>query len=129
MSFKARFEMKGLDEYLKKLAQAGKDIDSIVDKALAESAPIVFEAMNEAAPYLTGVVVNHIQMSEPKVSGTFHFIIIELDLRDRRALHGVYHEFGTDKMDAHPWFRPSFDNNRRRVHTVQKRVLEREGAL
>ncbi len=124
--------LSGLDEYLKRIEQAGKNAEDAVIMAIEESCEIVRADMVAGAERHKdkGEVVNAIKITPVKREGFMYYASVGIDLNEHpEAFHAVYQEYG----DAHspgfpdPFIRPAFDNNKSKVKKKQREVLIREG--
>ena len=123
-----KFELKGLDEYLKKIQEMGGNIDEAVEKAVDESTkPIYEDIQNWAKKHkLTGATLKGVAKTDVQKEGNSYFVEVGIDTtHSKTAWHAVFVEYGTPKMAADPGIRPAF--NKSRVKRIQKQVLSREG--
>ena len=103
---RAAFTVKGIDEYLEKLRQAGEDLDAAVDVGLKNAAEILIAEMRARVPVDSGNLRDHLVVNGPFRIGDAHFVYVELDMIDREAmLYGVFQEFGTPHMEPHSYIR------------------------
>ncbi|WP_373232105.1 HK97-gp10 family putative phage morphogenesis protein [Cohnella sp.] len=124
--------LSGLDEYLKRIEQAGKNAEDAVIMAIEESCEIVRADMVAGAERHRnrGEVVEAIAVSPVTKDGYVYSAAVGIDLNEHpEAFHGIYQEYG----DAHspgfpdPFVRPAFDNNKNKVKKKQREILKREG--
>ncbi len=125
---------KGFDEYLEKLARAGKDIDAIADEALTAGAEILVKGMVCRAPERTGNLRRHIAFTPPEKDGNFHFTIVGLIPKKKytdadTARYGMAQEFGTAHTSAHPFIRPTFDEDMKKARATMKGIFVERGAI
>lgn len=69
MATSAKLTLKGLEEYLEKIAAAGKDVDEAVAKAVLAGAEVLQEGMQMRAPERTGNLKNNIRIYGPEQDG------------------------------------------------------------
>lgn len=125
----ARISLSGLDDYLAKVAEAGRNIDAVVKDALEEYGGEILSEMQQLVPRDTGNLANHLTMTNGSIGNT-HYVDIGLDMSDRESvLYGIYQEWGTASMPAHPYIRPAFDHHKRTIYKSIKAYLKKEGLL
>lgn len=121
---------KGFDEYLERLAQAGADIDAISDEALQAGASILLEGMEKRAPKESGHLKSRISIDGPIREGNYHSVKIGLFNIDRaKELYFFYQENGSARNRAHPYLRPTFDEDMAKAKKAMKAVFKERGAL
>ena len=124
-----QFEVKGLEEYLKRIEQAGKSIDEAVAKAIAASTePIQKDIDNWAGKHReSGAVSAGVIPLEVKRDG--NTISAELGITgDNESWHAVFVEYGSPKnRPADPGIRLAFENNAAKVKKIQRDVLREAG--
>lgn len=128
---KTTLSTKGLAEQLERIIQAGQDIDAAVDDALQAGGEVLVDGMKRRAPVLTGNLAGTIHATEPRQDGNFHTIEVGLpsDVDAETARYGNAQEFGTANMPAHPYLRPTIDEDGRKAQRAMKNTLVDRGAL
>jgi len=128
------FKLTGLDEYLKKIQEAGNNIDEAVEKALIESAKPIYDDIvtwaekHSKSNSSTGATLKSVSMTDPMRHGNLTSVDIGIDSRvDYNAWHAVFVEYGTPKQSADPGIRNAFYHNRGRVNKIQKQILKERG--
>lgn len=98
-------EIEGLTELQEKLSWLASEINAqeTLENALMDGAEIVQSAFSAAAPRRTGVLAGDIQIS--KKGRQKYSLRIGPGIR---GFYGRYLEYGTSKMAARPWMRPTF---------------------
>lgn len=132
---KVRFQITGLEQYLENLKKAGANIDEVVAEAIQESAkPIEADIKKWAEKHKrTGAVLRGVWTTPLKRDGDKFFVEVGIsgnemdDELKSEAWHAVFLEYGTPKMKADPGIGPAFRNNKTKIKTIQKRILERGG--
>jgi HK97 gp10 family phage protein len=125
MTIRSKLTTKGFDDYLERLAQAGQDIDAIVDEALNAGGQVFIEGMERRAPELTGKLKGHIKMTEPAQAGNYHFVKIGVYDVDRDTeMYFFYQEMGSAQNPAHPYIRPAFDEDTRAARAAMLNVFK-----
>ena len=127
---KSSLNTKGFEEYLEKLAQAGADIDEITDEALTAGAEILKAGMERRAPEATGHLKNRISIEGPINSGNYHFIKVGFfAIKRPDELYFFYKEYGSAKRSAHPFIRPTMDEDMKKARAKRLEVFKQKGAL
>jgi HK97 gp10 family phage protein len=129
MPIKGQITTRGFEEYLEAIAKAGQDVDAAADRALQAGAQVALRGMERRIPFLTGWLKSHLYISDLRVEGNFHYVEVGLSLKDRKAIYGVYQEFGTSEMSAQPFIRPTFDEDKAAIRRAMKESLESEGVI
>jgi len=125
-----RFDLKGLDEYLKKVEASGRNVEEAVKKAITESGKPIYEDIKAWAEKhkLTGATLEGVKMSPVKQDGNYIYIEIGIDTTEsKNAWHAVFVEYGTPTQPADPGIRTAFSGNKNKVKKIQKEVLTKEG--
>lgn len=76
MPVRFKLETKGFAELMEELQQLGVNIDDAADEALSAGDEVLVAGMRRRAPKDTHKLERHINASEPKRDGNFHFVII-----------------------------------------------------
>lgn len=130
----ASFNISGVEEFLRKIEAAGKNIDAACKKAVDAAVPIVQKSMVDGAERHrdTGDVVNAIEALKAKQQGDYIYSAIGINFdKHPEAFEAVFQEYG----DGHspnfpdPFVRPAVDNNRKQINSVIKNTLKKEGVL
>lgn len=125
-----RLDVSGVEDYLARVAAAGRSVDEAVKMALHESAaPILSDIEKWAEKHkLTGTVVAGVSLADPKQYG--NEIVVQVGIDDEKspgAWHATFVECGTPTNTADPGIRLSFEKNKSKVKKIQRDVLKREG--
>lgn len=137
----AKLNIKGFEEYLEKIAQAGKDIDTAVDAALLVGAEIIQKEMQDRTPVgqapkdpHPGNLRAHIKIKGPAQDGNYH--VVEVGLIHDEAYtdaettrYGNANEYGTARMPARSFIRSGINYSKIRVRSAMRKELERRGTL
>lgn len=130
----ASFSVSGIEEFIKKIEAAGKNVDSACKKAVDAAIPIVEKSMREGAERHrdTGDVVKAIETVKAKQEGNYIYAAAGIDLdKHPEAFEAVFQEYG----DGHspefpdPFIRTAVDNNRKEINRIIKSVLKKEGTI
>lgn len=125
MPIKTRLVTKGFDEYLERLKNAGKDIDSAVDAALVAGGDILAAGMHDRVAKDTGNLNEHIGATEPQQDGNMHYIEVGVLGADAEtARYANVQEFGSSSMPAHPYIRPTLDEDMSKARSVMRKVFQ-----
>lgn len=125
-----RFELSGLDDYLKKVQAAGRNIEEAVAEAIAASpSPIRADIQAWAEKHkLTGTMLEGVDVSDVQQEGNFIFVEVGInDDKSKGAWHAVFTEYGTPTQPADPGIRQAFENNKGIVKKIQKSILAKAG--
>lgn len=121
---------KGFEEYLENLAQAGKDIDAITDKALNAGGEVLLNGMKRRVPKDTHNLESKLRIEGPHRDGNYHSILVGLVNADAdTARYGTAQEYGTSSMAAQPYIRPTIDEDKGQAGKAMLEVFKEEGAL
>lgn len=132
MAFKTKLTTKGFEDYLERLAAAGKDIDAISDEALAAGGAILLEGMQRRVPKDTGNLERNLSVTEPRQDGNFHFIELGLvagQVDAKTMIYGMVQEYGSGHVAAQPYIRPTMDEDMGKARKAMKKVFVEKGAL
>ena len=134
MSTKTSFSLKGLEEYLEKIAEAGQDVDAAAQKALMEGAKVAQSGMQRRVRKDSHNLENHIQIDGPYQEGNYSFVDVGLinkkEFTDAEtARYGNSQEYGTSSMPAQPYIRPTMTGDKAKITQAMKQSLEEDGLL
>ena len=134
MVCRASFTLKGLDEYLEKIAQAGLDVDQAAAHAVVAGGDVLVTGMVKRAPEKTGNLKRHLQRTKPVLEGNVTFILVGvLDgeyLPDAKlATYANVQEYGSAHTPAHPYIRPTFDEDKSKMRAAERAALQADGIL
>lgn len=130
MAVKGKLTLKGLDAYLERLAQAGADVDKSAGQALAAGASVALDGMQRRAPKDTRNLEQSLTATEPKQDGNYVYVEVGLVTADAEtARYGTAQEYGTSKMAAQPYIRPTLDEDATRIRAAIKASLEEAGTI
>jgi phage protein, HK97 gp10 family len=132
MPLKSLVSLKGLDEYLERVAQAGENIESATAKAVDAGASVFQEGMLARAPEKTGELKRHLVKIGPDKDGNYISVKVgafNVQRNTKGSSYIFYQEMGSAHNPPHPFIRPAFDEDKRKANAVMKEVLKEEGAL
>jgi len=129
MPVTGRLTTKGFDEFLERIAEAGRSVDDAADRALAAGGQVALEGMDRRVPKDTHHLESRLFVGKPQANGNYHFVEVGLDLSDRSDLYGIFQEYGTARMAAHPYIRPTFDEDKAKIRAAIRKSLEEDGTL
>ena len=130
MTTRAKISTKGFEEYLEKLAQAGKDIDLSIHRALDAGADVGVAGMRRRVPKDTHNLERHIGKTEVKQDGNYSYIEIGILNADvDTARYGNAQEYGTSSMPAQPYIRPTMKEDAGKIKKAMKNSLIEDGKL
>jgi len=126
------FSLKGLDEYLNKIAQAGQDVDASAERAVTAGGDLALAGMQDRAPVLTGELKAALECAAPAHDGNFVSVrvgmpaaAIDADL----ARYANVQEYGSAHTPAHPYIRPTFQADKAKVFAAMRESLEQDGIV
>lgn len=124
-------DLKGLSEYLEAIARSGLDVDAAAAKAVEAGGDVVLDAMLDKVPVLTGNLKAHLERTPAQQDGNFIFVEVGLskDIDVETAIYGNVQEYGSGHMQAQPYIRPAFDENKGRVRATEKAALAEVGIV
>lgn len=150
---KGTWGMKGLDEWLQNVERAGVDIDAATARAVDAGADVALVGMRRRVRKRTGRLAAHLDRSSVKQEGNvFTADVGLLDLgkplrnygarrkdskrrgKNRKQwpqefLYGVFQEFGSPKMAAQPYIRPTFDGDKGKIRAAERESLKKDGMV
>ena len=89
MPVRGHIQLKGFEDYLEKLAKAGKDIDASAKKAVLAGAEVIRKGMYDRAPKgKTGYLKANIKIFERFSQGNYHSARAGVDLGKELADYG-----------------------------------------
>jgi len=130
MTTRARFELKGLSEYLEALQQAGVDIDAAAQRALMNGGAILEAEMEQLVPKDERNLEAHINIDGPHQDGNFSYVEVGVVNADAEtAIYGNVQEYGSPSKNikAQPYIRPSIDGKASAVRRTVRASLKSEG--
>lgn len=134
-------ELRGFDEYLEKIAKAGKDVDQAAANAVVAGGDALLEGMKERAPVYDndparpdvtpGLLRDTLTRSEPSQSGNFVSVYVGVpkDAPKQVAIYGLVQEYGTASVPSQPYVRPAIDEDKAKVRKAQRESLKKDGIL
>jgi HK97 gp10 family phage protein len=128
----ARFSIdtKGFEEYLEKVALAGRSVDDAARRAVIAGAEVAKEGMRKRVPVDTGNLQEHIDFTDPELEGNIVFVLVGvIDADAETARYGNAQEYGTASMAAQPYVRPTMDHDAGRIKAAMRAALEAEGLI
>jgi HK97 gp10 family phage protein len=113
-----KIEFEGIEELIRQLETMSDAVDQGKVEALIAGAQILQKAVQGRAPYLTGILMEHIIISDVKDG--------EIDVyvdQQGPAYYGYFHEFGTSRMPARPFVGPAFNESGAKIEQAIANVL------
>ncbi|MCT6925400.1 HK97-gp10 family putative phage morphogenesis protein [Metasolibacillus sp.] len=125
-----RVDFTGLEE-LQRALQQRLDSDSIQEPVLQKGAEYLKEKLEENVynygfKRRSGKSEKSIVIDSKIVDGS---LAVGLSNQNNDAFYLYFHEYGTSKMRARPWFRPTFENEMNRIIEIMKQELQRRMRL
>ena len=129
MTTRGTFTLGNLEDYLERIAAAGRVVDEACARALEEAAPIVTDKMHEdlrkSSEAWTGETDATIEQAAAQREGNFTFV--EIKAGGPLAPQAFYKEYGRTHQAAEPFFRPAFANRRHLFRNALREALTEEG--
>lgn len=131
MPVRVKLETKGFEEYLERIAQAGKDVDHAADEALQAGGEVLLEGMDRRVPKDTHNLEQHLTIEGPVNDGNYHYITVGIakDTDADTARYGNAQEYGTSSMAAQPYIRPTLDSDMGKARKAMRAILEMLGIV
>jgi HK97 gp10 family phage protein len=128
MPVRVKFSTKGFEEWLERVQQAGKSVDTVTDKALDAGGQVLLDGMLRRVPRDTHNLANNLSVDGPHVDGNYHYIQVGLnrEVDAETARYGTAQEYGTSSMAAQPYIRPTLDEDMRKARTAMVNVFKQE---
>jgi HK97 gp10 family phage protein len=123
-----RFELTGLDEYLKEIEDAGRNIDEALKKAVEKAAIPAYEDIRKWAikHKLTGATLEGVIIGDIKQEGNRTYVYVGIDtITGPESWHAVFVEYGTPTMPADPVMKKAF--SKARIKRIMIEVLKEAG--
>lgn len=118
------FRVEGLDDLMASLNSLEEKIATRAEnKALREGAEVLRKGISKRAPRDTGGLAENIVMSGVKQSELGKCIEVG---PDKKHFYGLFHEFGTVKISAHPFMGPALEEDSKAVMDKMAGVLREE---
>jgi HK97 gp10 family phage protein len=134
MATRVKVSTKGFEEYLEKLANAGRDVDESVQKALIAGANVAQKGMQKRVRKKEHNLEKHIQIDGPHQDGNFSYVdvgvIPKKSFTDAdTARYGNAQEYGTSSMEAQPYIRPTMKEDAGKIRKAIKNSLIEDGVI
>ena len=137
MVVRVSFELKGLDEYLERIVQAGQDVDAAAGRAVKAGGDVLLLGMQRRVPKDTGNLEEHLERSEVDQDGNFVFVSVGMkpaaEVDADTARYGNAQEYGYKRGKKHyparSYIRASFDSDKSKVRAAQKKSLQGDGVI
>lgn len=120
----SEMKVEGIEDLMSRLNSLGERIATRTEnKALREGAEVLQEGISKRAPRDTEALAEHIVKSGVKQSEVGKYIEVG---PDSKHFYGLFHEFGTVKMPAHPFMGPALEEDSKEVMNAMAEVLRKE---
>lgn len=122
---------KGLESWMEQLAEAGQNVDDAVIELLGETQPFIEDEMvaqlKKTSEAYTGETASTIEVSGVQQEGNYLFV--EATVGGSEAPQAFYKEYGTTRMAAEPFVRPTFRGHRlkNKLKEGMKTIMQRFG--
>jgi HK97 gp10 family phage protein len=132
MTTRARFDLRGMAEYLEQIQQAGLDIDAAAQRALGKGGAVLETEMERLVPKDERNLEAHINIDGPHQDGNFSYVEVGvINADEETAIYGNVQEYGSPSKNikAQPYIRPSIDRKRSAVMKEIRESLKAEGMV
>lgn len=131
MTSRASFSLKGLDDYLEKIVQAGKEVDEAAEKAVVVGGDVMLNGLWQRVPRDTGYLAETLDRTAPERDGNFVFVEVGMPRNAPAdvARYGNVQEYGSADTPAQPYMRPTFAEDKAKMRRAQRASLEADGIL
>lgn len=129
MTTRGTISLKGFDEYLERVAKAGRDVDKAAAEAVAAGGDVLLEGMQRRVPKDTYNLEQHLERTEPKRDGNYTFVEVGLSKQADAdtARYGNAQEYGSSSMAAQPYIRPTLDEDGSKARAAVGKTLKEAG--
>lgn len=131
MAVRTKLDLKGFDEYLEKIVQAGRNIDQAASRAVEAGGEVLLAGMQRRAPKDTHNLERTLKVDGPHQDGNLHYVEVGLarGTDAETARYGNAQEYGTSSMGAQPYIRPTLDSDMGKARKAMRQVFEEEEVL
>jgi HK97 gp10 family phage protein len=130
MPTKATLSLKGLDKYLEAMSQVGKDVDQAAARAVEAGGEVALAGMQSRVPKDTHNLLESLDLKTGR-DGNTHWAEIGLlkGTDANTARYGNAQEFGTSRMAAQPYVRPTMDEDKNKIRKAMRDQLQEDGVI
>ena len=132
MTTYAKLQLKGLEDYLEAIQQAGLDIDAASQRALRKGGAVLEAEMDRLVPVDLGNLKANIEIVGPFQEGNFSYVDVGVIHADAEtAIYGNVQEYGSPSkhINAQPYIRPAIDGKASAVKRAIRDSLKAEGMV
>jgi HK97 gp10 family phage protein len=124
-----KLEVKGLEEYIRNIEAAGKNIDTVIADAVLQSAAPVHNDISAWVNKHTDTGAVAAGLMDPAVTKDGNEIAVHLGINSKgESWHSVFVEYGSPRnRPADPGIRTAFESRLSDVKKIQRRVLKEAG--
>lgn len=116
---KVDMKLDGLNELTKRLTEIA-DTEDVEKKALEDASDFLIPRIKENTPVRTGRMRDSI-IAEPVKNGE----VFIGPSQQGPAFRAHFLEFGTSKMSARPFMRPTFESNKRQIQRIMADAIRK----
>lgn len=131
MSVTGKLTTRGFDEYLERIAEAGRSVDDAAARAIVAGCNVALQGMESRVAVDTGNLREHLGIDGLHKDGNYVFAKVGvLDQGDgKTAIYANVQEYGSSSVAAHPFVRPTFDEDKAKIRAAMRQSLEEDGTL
>ena len=132
MPVRARFDMRGMAEYLEAIQQAGEDIDAAAQRALSKGGEVLLADMDSLVPVDEGDLKANLIVDGPHQDGNFSYVDVGLiDAPKEIAIYGTVQEYGSPSkhIKAQSYIRAAIHRVKSKVMRAIRESLKAEGMV
>lgn len=127
MAVKGTITTKGFEEFLERIAAAGKNVDHAAATAVQAGADAAKAGMQRRAPKDTHNLEQHLVVDGPHQDGNYVYAEVGLIGADAdTARYGTAQEYGTAVMQAQPYIRPALVEDKAKIRKAMRESFNQE---
>jgi len=130
MTMRARFDLKGFDEYFEAIQKVGIDIDAAAQRALGAGAEVLHTEMDVLVPKDTGNLQDHIVIDGPFQDGNVSWVEVGVVNADAEtAIYANVQEYRSPSKHIKPqsYIRAAVDRKAAAAKKAIRESLKSEG--
>lgn len=118
-------DFSDIEKLQKRLDEMGRKGSILENKALLAGAEVINKEIIRNAPERTGHAKKYLKVSKVTKEKGIKVVKVGISKGDNsEAFYLKFHEYGTSKMAARPFMRPSFEKKRKEALEVTHKVIK-----